>query len=367
MTSVLFVVDHLDAGGAPIVVRDLIWGLVDQGASVTLVVLSDRVAHALPPQVPCICLPFTPNSRFERARRYALHAQQLDNWLSQQNGTGVDAADFDLVVAHLHHAHQVVSRSRLANRAWYCLHADPVVAFLGNKSGLTRRIKRLKVARLYSGRKVIGVSQGIIDRLRSVMKVRATKAVCLHNPLDLEAIRRQAMVSPHDVPERFLLFVGRLDQRAKRFDRLLEGYRQSGVDLPLLIVGEGGDRPAVRQQVERLGLENNVTLLGHRDTPYGYMKRATALLLSSDYEGFPLVIAEALACGTPVVSTDCPSGPREILTGELSRYLVPMNDTSAFADAIRDVVKQPITVPEQAVSELSRVQVVTRYLALAKR
>lgn len=365
MTTVLFVVDHHEAGGAPVVVRDLIGGLVNQGASVTLIVLSDRVTHALPPQVPCVRLPFVPGSRLERARRYSLHAQRLDEWLGQQSDT--PANGFDLVVAHLHHAHQVVSRSRLADQAWYCLHADPVVSFLGNKSGLSRQIKRMKVARLYSGHKIIGVSQGIVDRLRSAMNVRAAKALCLHNPLDLEAIRRQAMVPPSDVPERFLLFVGRLDQRAKRFDRLLEGYRQSGVDLPLLIVGEGDDRHAVSQQIEQRGLEDNVKLLGHRDNPYRYMKCASALLLSSDYEGFSLVIAEALACGTPVVSTDCPSGPREILTGELSRYLVPVGDAPAFADAIRDVIERPIAVPVDIASRFARDRVAARYLALANR
>ena len=360
MTSVLFVVDHLDTGGAPVVVRDLISGLVEQGASVTLVVLSERVSHALPPSVRCVRLPFVPRSRLERMRRYRMHARQFDDWLSQQ-GT----INFDLVVAHLHHAHQVVSRSCLADQAWYCLHSDPVVAFLGNKSGLGRWLKRRKVARLYAGRQVIGVSQGIIDRLQSVLGVRTARALCIHNPLDIGAISSKAMASPDDIPEHFLLFVGRLDQRAKRLDRLLAGYQKSGVELPLLMVGEGGDRQLVLKQIEQLGLEGKVRLLGHRDNPYSYMKCATALLLSSDYEGFPLVIVEALACGTPVVSTDCPTGPSEILTGELSRYLVPRDDIQAFADAIRDVVEQPIRVPEEAVAEFALARVVSHYLALA--
>lgn len=360
MSDVLFVVDHLDTGGAPIVVRNLCVALSRLDAKVTLVVLSDRVSHHLPADVELHRLPFIPRGRWQRQRRYAYHARQLDALLEE-----LDDFRPSLVVAHLHHAHQVVRRSRLAGQAWYCLHSDPERSFLGHKRGLARAMKRRKVRALYSGRRLIGVSQGILDSLSRSFDVEGAPGVAVHNPLDLEAISRASQEPVTDIPEDFLLFVGRLEQRSKRFDRLLKAYRDSGMRLPLVVIGEGRDRVFIEKEVERLGLQERVILLGHRDNPYAYMRRARALLLSSDYEGFSLVIAEALACGTPVVSTDCPSGPREILTGELARYLVRLDDEAALAMAIRDVTERSPDVSMDVVSHLSVDSIARRYLALS--
>src|SRR5690606_17547431 len=144
----------------------------------------------------------------------------------------------------------------------------------------------------------------------------------------------------NDVPAEYLLYVGRMDIRQKRFDRLFDAYQASGVSLPLILVGGGSGQAAVEAMVVERGLTGQVQFLGHRDNPYAYMQQATAQLLSSDYEGFPLVLPEALALGTPVVSVDCPCGPAEILQ-DFPEYLVPLNDTQAFARAIRNVVERP--------------------------
>ncbi|MDV6320542.1 glycosyltransferase [Chromohalobacter sp. HP20-39] len=357
--SVLFIADHLNTGGAPVVIRDLCVALRHVGAEVTLVVLSDRVTHTLPDSVQIHRLPYSPAGRWQRLHRYANHAKQLDRLLND-----IDLSHDTLVVAHLHHAHQVVSRSSVSQRAWYCLHADPDIGFLGKKTGLDRWRKCRKVHRLYNGKRLIGVSHGILESLSRVFNVQGTPGVGLHNPLDLKAITETSQQVVDDVPDDYLLYVGRLDQRPKRFDRLLSAYKESGTTLPLVIIGKGSAQQFIEREVERLGLQGRVILLGHRASPYAYMRQARALLLSSDYEGFSLVLAEALACGTPCVSTDCPSGPREILTEELSRFLVPMGDVTAFAQAINDVVETPPNVGVANVAHLEAEQVAQRYLKL---
>lgn len=362
MPEVLFITDHLNTGGAPIVVRDLCVALERAGTHVTLIVLSDRVAHELPDSVTVHRLPYNATGWLQRQRRYRNHAQMLDTFLDTHKLTNAS-----LVVAHLHHAHQVVSRSQLKDNAWYCLHADPTVGFLGNKRGLYRLRKRNQVRKLYQGHRLIGVSQGILDSLATTFRVQGNPGVALHNPLDLEAISVRSQEAVNDVPEDYLLYVGRLDQRQKRFDRLLQAYADSGVDIPLVLVGEGGARCFIETEIERLGLQGRVLLLGKRDNPYAYMRKARALVLSSDYEGFPLVAVEALACGTAVVSTDCPTGPREILTGELARYLVPLDNLGAFADTLRDVVANSPSISTTAVAHLDAEQVALRYLALADK
>lgn len=359
VTSVLFVVDHLDSGGAPIVVRDLIKGMHRQGVAVTLVVLSDRVSHQLPEGVELVIMPLSLKTRADRRRRYALHARILDDWLSR-NG-----AEFGLVVAHLHHSHQVVSRSSLSARAWYCVHTDPAVELLGNKQGLSRWLKRRKVQSLYSGKRVLAVSQGILDGMQSQLRIRMARCECIHNPIDMDRIGLLADETVDDAPSTYLLFVGRINQRQKRFDRLFRAYRDSRVDLPLVVIGDGGDLPRVKAMAHEMGVGDRVTFLGSRANPYPYMRNASALLLSSDYEGFALVVAEALALATPAISVDCPSGPAEILGHGLADCIVPLDDHESFARTIKKVVEAPPTVPADICERFYLTTVVDRYLALA--
>ena len=356
--NVLFVVDHLDTGGAPVVVRDLILGMQQAGVAVTLVILSDRQRYTFMADVDVVQLPFKAEGTHERWQRYALHARRLDQWLEQQG------MHFDLVLAHLHHAHQVVSRTRLAGDAWYCLHADPVTGFLGNKRGVGRWLKQRKVKSLYDGRKVVTVSRGMLERLCFYFGIRPQPGVAIHNPLDIDRIRELGQAPVDDVPVEYLLYVGRMDVRQKRFDRLFDAYQASGVSLPLILVGGGSGQAAVEAMVVERGLTGQVQFLGHRDNPYAYMQRATAQLLSSDYEGFALVLAEALTLGTPVVSVDCPSGPAEILQ-DFPEYLVPLNDTQAFARVIRRVTEQPPAIPRDICDRFRIERVVERYLELA--
>ena len=111
--------------------------------------------------------------------------------------------------------------------------------------------------------------------------------------------------------------------------------------LRLVLLGEGSARPALARLARELGIEEAVLLPGHVDNPYAFMSRAAVFALLSIYEGLPTVLIEALACGAPVVSTDCPSGPAEILEhGRLGR-LVPVGDESALAAAILAALDAP--------------------------
>ncbi len=128
---------------------------------------------------------------------------------------------------------------------------------------------------------------------------------------------------------------GRLTYQ-KSFADLVEAFAlvRARVDAELWILGEGPERGAIEARVRQLGLGDAVRLLGFRDNPQAFFGRATVFALSSRYEGFGNVIVEALACGTPVVATDCPHGPAEILGGERGGLLVPVGDPGAMADAL---------------------------------
>jgi glycosyltransferase involved in cell wall biosynthesis len=107
----------------------------------------------------------------------------------------------------------------------------------------------------------------------------------------------------------------------------------------LVILGWGALQAELEAQVNELGLGDAVALLGYVENPYAYMARATTFVLSSAWEGLPTVLIEAMAIGIPVVSTDCPSGPAEILNHGKYGTLVPVGDSDALAQAIVEVLE----------------------------
>jgi glycosyltransferase involved in cell wall biosynthesis len=106
------------------------------------------------------------------------------------------------------------------------------------------------------------------------------------------------------------------------------------VEVRLVILGEGPLKEELIRTAANLGVDREVLLPGWRDNPFKYMSKAKVFVLSSDYEGLPNVLIEALACGVPVISTDCPSGPKEILEGGKCGIVVPVGDEEAMAEGI---------------------------------
>ena len=187
---------------------------------------------------------------------------------------------------------------------------------------------------------VIAVSQGVADDLAHVARLPRDRIQVIYNPIvtsDLYEKSREPFEHPWfkagEPP--VVLAVGRLTAQ-KAFDRLINAIARIRArrSARLLILGEGEDRLALQNLVNQLGLEQDVGMPGFVSNPYAYMAHAAALALSSRWEGLPTVLVEAMSLGVPVISTDCPSGPREILRdGEYGR-LVPVGDSSALVEAI---------------------------------
>jgi glycosyltransferase involved in cell wall biosynthesis len=151
-------------------------------------------------------------------------------------------------------------------------------------------------------------------------------------------------LSQEKLPETMplILACGRLHPQ-KGFPYLLQAMQQVQKEVPcqLWIVGEGRERPALEAQIQQLDLADCVHLKGFQKNPYQYMAAADLFVLSSLYEGFGNVVAEAMACGTAVISTDCPYGPAEIIQDESSGILVPLANPDALAKAIIRVLTNP--------------------------
>jgi glycosyltransferase involved in cell wall biosynthesis len=136
-----------------------------------------------------------------------------------------------------------------------------------------------------------------------------------------------------------ILGVGKLEPQ-KDFPNLIHAFAKVHETRParLVILGWGPDRPELEALIQTLGLEADVALLGYVENPYAYMARSSVFALSSAWEGLPTVLIEAMALGLPVVSTDCESGPAEILADGKYRYLTPVGDSAALAEGILRVL-----------------------------
>jgi glycosyltransferase involved in cell wall biosynthesis len=194
---------------------------------------------------------------------------------------------------------------------------------------------------------IAAVSRGVADDLLQRRYMRCTPIEVVPNPIVTNELRELANAPVEDdwlasgaVP--VVLGVGRLN-RQKRFDVLIRAFAQvrTRVDSRLLILGEGEERGGLEELVRGLGLQEVVRLPGFAANPFPAMARSSVFVLSSDFEGLPGVLIQALACGTAVVATDCDSGPSEILQGGRFGRLVPVNDVAAMADAISATLRNP--------------------------
>lgn len=183
-------------------------------------------------------------------------------------------------------------------------------------SGLRLRAAKLAPRLTYPrATHVISVSDGVRTDLIRKFGVRPGRVATIYNPYDLSRIRQAAVQAPeYPLPERFLVSAGRLVKR-KGFDDLLMAYAQARSDLPLCILGDGEERQALTHRAAAMGLADRVHFLGYALNPFAIVARAEMFVSPSHCEGFPNALAEAMALGIPVVSTDCPSGPAELLDG----------------------------------------------------
>jgi glycosyltransferase involved in cell wall biosynthesis len=212
----------------------------------------------------------------------------------------------------------------------------------------SRKIRSLANIFYKKADRIIAVSKGVKSDLIQNLKIKESKIETVYNPINVEGISKKSeekVVSDFiDNDSKIILAVGSFEKQ-KNFSGLIRAFEilsKKRPDIKLVILGEGSLRLDLESLVEELSLGDKVLLPGFVDNPYKYMKRADVFVLSSINEGLPNVILEAMACGTPIVSTNCPSGPKEILKGGEYGILVDLDNPDSLAKAIDKTLDNPI-------------------------
>lgn len=282
----------------------------------------------------------------------------------------------DVVISALTHINVATILARVAAR-----HRPRLIVVEHNQmsknieqiNGLVR-LAYATVPWIYRQADLVGaVSEGVKADLIHRTNLSAERISVLHNPVVTSLLKRQSCLDSNhpwfeqDEPP-VVLGVGRLIKQ-KNFKMLIEAFallrkeRRSR----LMILGDGPDRAELERLAQLTGYGEDIAFLGFVDNPFAFMRQAAIFALSSDWEGLPTVLIEAMACGAAVVSTDCPSGPSEILLGGEIAPLTPPGNTQAFSQALSFVLSsKKSTAPLVArADDFSVKSAVDRYLEAA--
>ncbi|PSP39470.1 glycosyltransferase [Halobacteriales archaeon QH_7_65_31] len=197
---------------------------------------------------------------------------------------------------------------------------------------------------------IVGVSKGVSQDIINWANVDSNKVFTIYNP----AISEELITGDSSIPSqlkpqqnntKIVLSAGRHVEQ-KDFQTLIRSFAKLRADysnLQLIILGEGELTAEYKRLSNELGIQENMILPGFVDDPFQYMRYADVFALSSRWEGLSLVLMEAMACGTPVVSTDCPSGPAEVLKNGEYGELVPVGDSEAMQNALKNTLESPLS------------------------
>lgn len=220
-------------------------------------------------------------------------------------------------------------------------HSKRLVNDRGLKAPIIRRLIKMYYPRADA---VIAPSQGVLDDLVHHFGVPEELLHQVYSPTVSSKLRDSAAADLSDPwfgdgHPAVVLSVGRLS-RQKDYGTLIRAFALARERRPmrLVILGEGEEREVLEIMVQEMRLTNDVRMPGFVNNPFKYMSRADVFVLSSTWEGLPNVLIEAMACGTPVVSTDCPSGPTEILDGGRYGTLVRPRDVEGMASAMLETI-----------------------------
>lgn len=349
---VVLVINCLQGGGAERVVLTLGQGFYELGYEVHILRFKPLVEYDLGPNLNYHVLRFKPYKLIPGSeRRDRIFARAVDKYVSQNIGQP------DIVLSNLDRADSILSNSKLPN-IFYVIHNTVSLLYKFNKTSAADD-RKSKMINIYSKHPCICVSKGAEkDFIKSFGDI--TPTIAIHNPIDRDGIKKQADAFVPDY-QNYIIHVGSFKD-AKRHDLLVKAYAQTDQSMPLLLLGQGKHKSETEQLVKELNLEEKVVFLGFCENPFPYIKNAQFKILTSDWEGFALVIAEALVLGTPVISTNCPSGPSELLP---ENNLMPMGDIDAIAEKMRQAMNNPQKFHAPFDEKLLPAQIATEYVGFA--
>jgi glycosyltransferase involved in cell wall biosynthesis len=281
---------------------------------------------------------------------------------------------FSLFVSNLELSDEVTKIASLPN-LYHCLHGV-MSEFIKSKYKNTRGIKKyrrkikyfIKTKNQYDGSDLITVSKGAADDLVK-FGIKPKSCRTIYNPFDFDLVRKRSNEEVLD-DEEFVICVARF-AKDKRHDLLIKAYADSKIKEKLVLMGTT-DKPSdeknlldLKNMIRKLKIEDKIEFKGFVENPYPWIKKAKAVILSSNHEGLSNVLVESLILKTQVVSTNCPTGPAEILEGDLSQFLSPVGDVEKLSSNIKRAINAPVEITGKHIEKFSAREIASQYVELS--
>lgn len=357
MKKILFVINSLGKGGGERVVANLAEEM-SKGNEVTILTLKNEKFYSINNNIKYIVL--SGKNKGNKIKR-ALNIRNQINQINQIIRELEKEVKFDLITVHLPYSHLLMSLSEYKDKCYYVVHTVYSKKFTKLKS-----LRKSMLKFIYNNKKIVSVSDGVASELKDYFKVEAKEYNVINNPIDLEEINKKAN-EYLEFNDKYLLFVGRLT-KIKRVDILIKAYAEGTISekYKLVILGEGEEKESLINICKEEKVFDNVLFVGWESNPYKWMKNAEILVSTSEYEAFPMNLIEALGCGTKVVSVDCDYGPREILKGELERFLVKSYDIKEINKVLNEAISVYPNKIKKVAQKYEIQTIVNRYLELCE-
>ena len=299
--KIVFLINSLESGGAERVVSNLLNNLVDKN-DCYLILIHDYKFYNIDSRVKIITLNESKElSGITKLLRLPILAYKLSKIIKKY--------EFDRIVSFLTRSNyiNVLSNIFIKHKTIINERAMPSLQY---QYGLNGKINRFLIKYLYPKSDLcLSNSYGNMMDLKNKFKV--INLDYIHNPFNIEMIEKMSKEEIEIKKKRFtFVTVGRLD-KGKNHKLIIDAIRD--IDADLWIIGDGELKEEIEEYIRVQKLENKVYLLGKKENPFSYISKADCFVFASNHEGFPNVLIEALACELPIISTDCKSGPREIL------------------------------------------------------
>ena len=354
--NILFVIDSMGIGGAEKVVLTLAKSLLDSGNSVHLIICDKDIKFMPDSRIKLHILRF--KKSFMDYKRYSIRLHKLITSIEKKDGF-----KFDLIVAHLQKSTRLLRGCKHEN-IYHVVHSTLSKSAFANRSGLRLWLKKRNIQKIYYNLNIIAVSDGIKEDLLENIGIKPRSIQTIYNPINIDELKQLSKEKLAVDKADYIVHVGRFDTQ-KRHDILLKAFVKSKLGIKLILIGDGAERENITKLIKKLGIEDRVILTGFIQNPYPIIKNAKMLVLTSDYEGFGVVLAEALALNTPVVSTDCASGPNEILTGENRRYLARVGDVDDIANKLKEIYQEVDDIVINMPDKFDNIRITKQYLMLS--
>lgn len=354
---VAFYLPSLRGGGAEKVILNLVKEFVNRGFRVDLVLVKAKGEHLDD-------VPKSANIIDLDSRRFFAALPSLASYLKSNHP--------DVLLSTIDTANIVAIFAKRIARVdtKIVIRISNVLSTKGNHGQFKHRVVHLIANRVYPyADDVVAVSHGVADDLVSMTRLSPNDIATIYNP----SVTRELLAKREETPDHswfeeddhpIVLGVGELSKQ-KDFQTLIRGFSLVVEQRParLVILGEGPDRKELEILVEDLEIGDVVSMPGFVTNPYSYMANSDVFVLTSKWEGCPNVLIEALACNAPVISTDCPSGPDEILESGKWGTLVPVGDHRKISQEIISILNQDdwIDTEEYAQETFSLENVATKY------